>query len=167
VGSAAAFDAAVQLEPRLAAYSWQRGISLYYARRYAEGAAQFRADVAANPNDTEEALWCLLCEAQLLSLDEARSRMLVVGQDSRAVLRTAYDVYAGKAPLSVMRAYASGSPRDVFYAALYEGLLADATGDAEASRAAIARACESEYGLRGSGDYMTAVARTHRRLREV
>ena len=165
MGSAAAFDAAVQLEPRLAAYSWQRGISLYYARRYAEGAAQFRADVAANPNDTEEALWCLLCEAQL-SLDRARSRMLVVGQDSRAVLRTAYDVYAGKAPLSDLRAFASGSPRDAFYAALYEGLLADASGDAEASRAAIARDCESEYGLRGGGDYMTAVARTHRRLRE-
>ena len=33
---------------------WQRGLSLYYAGRFDEGAAQFRRDVALNPGDTEE-----------------------------------------------------------------------------------------------------------------
>jgi hypothetical protein len=32
---------------------WQRGLSLYYVERFADGAKQFRDDVAVNPNDTE------------------------------------------------------------------------------------------------------------------
>ena len=39
---------------------WQRGLSLYYVQRYAEGAKQFRDDVAVNPNDTEESIWALV-----------------------------------------------------------------------------------------------------------
>jgi hypothetical protein len=34
-------------------------------------AAQFRDDVAVNPNDTEESIWTFLCEAQLLGADKA------------------------------------------------------------------------------------------------
>lgn len=46
--------------------------------RFEEGAEQFRLDVAANPNDTEESIWCFLCEAQLYGVDEARKRFLEV-----------------------------------------------------------------------------------------
>ncbi|KAL9248993.1 hypothetical protein AKJ16_DCAP02935, partial [Drosera capensis] len=42
---------------------------------YQDGAEQFRLDVAQNPNDTEEAIWCFLCEAPLYGMDEARKRM--------------------------------------------------------------------------------------------
>uniref|UniRef100_A0A0D9Y800 Uncharacterized protein n=1 Tax=Oryza glumipatula TaxID=40148 RepID=A0A0D9Y800_9ORYZ len=48
-----------------------------------EGAEQFRLDVAANPNDTEESIWCFLCEAQLYG----------VGLDSRSVMRKAYALF--------------------------------------------------------------------------
>ena len=48
--------------------------------RFEEGAAQFRLDVAANPNDTEESIWCYLCESQLFGVTEARKRFLEVGQ---------------------------------------------------------------------------------------
>ena len=33
---------------------WQRGISLYYAGRFKDGASQFRRDVDINSSDTEE-----------------------------------------------------------------------------------------------------------------
>lgn len=46
--------------------------------RFEEGAAQFRLDVAANPNDTEESIWCYLCESQLFGVTDARKRFLEV-----------------------------------------------------------------------------------------
>ncbi|XP_074572270.1 uncharacterized protein LOC141828705 [Curcuma longa] len=61
--------------------------------RFEEGAEQFRLDVAANPNDTEEAIWCFLCEAQLYGPEEARKRFLEVGRDPRPVMRKAYDMF--------------------------------------------------------------------------
>lgn len=48
--------------------------------RFEEGAEQFRIDVAQNPNDTEESIWCFLCEAQLYGVDEARKRFLEVNK---------------------------------------------------------------------------------------
>jgi len=45
---------------------------------FAAGAAQFRADVAVNPNDTEEAIWAFLCEAQISSAADARTHFLEV-----------------------------------------------------------------------------------------
>ena len=44
--------------------------------RFEEGAEQFRIDVAQNPNDTEESIWCFLCEAQLYGVNEARNQFL-------------------------------------------------------------------------------------------
>ena len=58
--------------------------------RYSEGAEQFRRDVAVNPNDTEEAIWACMCEAQTLGLEEARKRLLRVGRDPRPYMRQAY-----------------------------------------------------------------------------
>ena len=46
-----------------------QGLSLYYLERYAEGAKQFRDDVAVNPNDTEESIWAFMCGARLLWLE--------------------------------------------------------------------------------------------------
>ncbi|XLU26851.1 hypothetical protein S245_062917, partial [Arachis hypogaea] len=64
-GSLVEFDRAIELDPRQKAYLWQRGLSLYYLDRFEEGAEQFRLDVAQNPIDTEEYIWCFLYEAQL------------------------------------------------------------------------------------------------------
>jgi lipoprotein NlpI len=62
VGSIEDFDKVLEVAPGQTPYLWQRGLSLYYAERYQEGADQFRRDVAVNPNDTEEAIWAFLCE---------------------------------------------------------------------------------------------------------
>ena len=58
---------------------WQRGLSLYYAQEYEKAAEQFRCDVAYNPNDTEEALWTYLSEAQVYGSSKAKENFLIVG----------------------------------------------------------------------------------------
>lgn len=88
LGSLVEFDKAIELDTRQKAYLWQRGLSLYYVDRFEEGADQFRIDVAQNPNDTEESIWCFLCEAQLYGVDEARKRfleVLVYNQEWRSI----------------------------------------------------------------------------------
>ncbi|XWS64488.1 hypothetical protein CRYUN_Cryun05aG0008000 [Craigia yunnanensis] len=92
-GSLAEFDKAIELDSRQKAYLWKRGLSLYYLDRFEEGAEQFRLDVAQNPNDTEESIWCFLCEAQLYGVDGARQRFLDVGRDPRPVMREAYNMF--------------------------------------------------------------------------
>lgn len=54
------YDEVITAQPAMKPYLWQRGLSLYYADRFADGAEQFAADVAVNPNDTEEQIWHLL-----------------------------------------------------------------------------------------------------------
>ncbi|KAG5580816.1 hypothetical protein H5410_051443 [Solanum commersonii] len=69
LGSLVEFDKAIQLDPRQKAY------------------------VAQNPNDTEESIWCFLCEAQFYGIHEARKRYLEVGRDPRPVMREAYNMF--------------------------------------------------------------------------
>ncbi|KAG0471774.1 hypothetical protein HPP92_016320 [Vanilla planifolia] len=61
--------------------------------RFEEGAEQFRLDVAENPNDTEESIWCFLCEARVFGVDEARNALLEVGEDPRPVMREVYNMF--------------------------------------------------------------------------
>lgn len=96
-GSLEQFDAAIAADERYTLYLWQRGLSLYYAGKFEEGAVQFRRDVAANPNDTEEAIWTFLCEAQTKGFEAARKQMLKVGKDSRPIMRMVNELFLGDA----------------------------------------------------------------------
>ncbi|KAH0452162.1 hypothetical protein IEQ34_019461 [Dendrobium chrysotoxum] len=121
--SLAEFDRAIVLDPRQKAYLWQRGLSLYYLNRFAEGADQFRLDVAENPNDTEESIWCFLCEAQIYGVDEARKRFLEVGPDSRLVMREVYNMFKdGGDPQKLVSRFSNARKIECFYASLYAGL---------------------------------------------
>ncbi|GAB4835775.1 hypothetical protein Ancab_000685 [Ancistrocladus abbreviatus] len=123
LGSLVEFDKAIELDPRQKAYLWQRGLSLYYLNRFEEGAEQFRLDVAQNPNDTEEAVWCFLCEAPLHGVDEARRKFLEVGRDPRAVMREVYTLFKdGGDPEKLVAAFSGGQEDEYFYASLYAGL---------------------------------------------
>ena len=163
-GSLEDFDTVLAIAPQQRPYLWQRGLSLYYVERYADGAKQFRDDVAVNPNDTEESIWALLCEAQLEGFAAAQAKMLVVGRDSRPVMRAAYELFQGVGSLEQLHAAAAGGPHDAFYGGLYEGLYAEARGDAAAAKAAILAAVATPY-AQGSGDYMAALARVHAQRR--
>ena len=174
--SARAFDGAweaapVQVRRRL----WQRGISLYYSGRFAEGADQFREDAVANAGDSEEAIWCFLCEAQSLGPRAARERFVQTsGTDPRPLLRAARaafeagtgheSILASAPPAGRLATVAPRGLKDLFYATLYAGLYCEAEGrDAEA-RDLLTTAAEMKYANR-SGDYMGAVARVHCKCR--
>ncbi|RCV25371.1 hypothetical protein SETIT_5G161100v2 [Setaria italica] len=160
-GSLAEFDKAIEMDPRQKKYLWQRGLSLYYLDRFEEGAEQFRLDVAANPNDTEESIWCFLCEAQLYGIEEARKRYLEVGLDSRPVMREAYTMFKdGGDPEKLVANFSSGSGGDVFYSSLYAGLYNESQKNADKAKFHIVAACKSPYGSR-SGDYMASLAFVH------
>ncbi|CAE8606856.1 unnamed protein product [Polarella glacialis] len=147
---------------------WQRGLSLYYVERFADGADQFRKDVEMNPNDTEESIWAMLCEAKTLGFDEARKRILKVGRDRRPYMRTAYALFAGEdepASLAALQKLSeSKGTNDEFYSALYLGLFAEAKGDVQEAKRWLTRAATSGY-ANGSGDYMAKLAQVHVKLR--
>ncbi len=139
---------------------WQRGLSLYYVGRYADGAQQFRDDVAVNPNDTEESIWALLCEARLDGFEVAQKKLLKVGRDGRPVMRAAYELFGGVGTMEALQAAAQGGPHDLFYSTLYQALYWEAKGETAKAREAMLAATRSEYGA-GSGDYMAALAKVH------
>ena len=90
------YDALIRQDRTRTPYLWQRGLALYYAGRYAEGATQFANDVAVNPNDTEEQIWHLLCLSKMdgiASLSNARPRKLTVGTDRRPVMRLVQQLF--------------------------------------------------------------------------
>lgn len=160
-GSATEFDRAIELDPRQKAYLWQRGLSLYYLNRFEEGAEQFRLDVAANPNDTEESIWCFLCEAQLYGVEEARKRFLEVGRDPRPVMRDAYNMFKdGGEPEKFVAKYVNARQDEYFYASLYAGLYHESQNDVDGAKLHIVAACQSPYGSR-SDDYMASLAKVH------
>uniref|UniRef100_A0A1D1Y9C9 Lipoprotein NlpI n=1 Tax=Anthurium amnicola TaxID=1678845 RepID=A0A1D1Y9C9_9ARAE len=160
-GSLAEFERAIELDPRQKSYLWQRGLSLYYLNRFEEGAEQFRIDVAANPNDTEESIWCFLCEAQLFGVEEARRRFLQVGRDPRPFMREAYNMFKdGGDPEKLVSMFLHGQENELFYASLYAGLYYESQGDADSSKLHIVAACKSPYGV-SSGDYMASLAQVH------
>eukprot|EP00850_Spirogloea_muscicola_P004318 SM000018S03683 [mRNA] locus=s18:747846:750841:- [translate_table: standard] len=160
--SLAEFDCVLELDLAQRPYLWQRGLSLYYAARFEEGAAQFRDDVAVNPNDTEEAIWAYLCEAQSKSPKEAQEKILQVGQDPRPVMRIAYELFKGGGSTDELLKAAGNNTEghDAFYAKLYAGLYHESQGNAAAARACITDAVHTSYAQR-SGDYMASLARVH------
>ncbi|CAH9145072.1 unnamed protein product [Cuscuta epithymum] len=161
MGSLVEFDRAIELDPFQKEYLWQRGLSLYYLDRFEEGAEQFRLDVSKNPNDTEESIWCFLCEAQLYGIGEARRRFLVVGTDPRPVMRKAYEMFKnGGDPEKLVAAFSNGQPNEYFYSSLYAGLFYESQLDSERSKGHIIASCQSLYGSR-SDDYMVSLAKVH------
>eukprot|EP00268_Persea_americana_P049273 TRINITY_DN5272_c0_g1_i14.p1 TRINITY_DN5272_c0_g1~~TRINITY_DN5272_c0_g1_i14.p1 ORF type:complete len:269 (+),score=43.31 TRINITY_DN5272_c0_g1_i14:134-940(+) len=160
-GSLVEFDKAIELDPRQKAYLWQRGLTLYYLDRFEEGAEQFRLDIAVNPNDIEESIWCFLCEAQLYGVDEARKRFLEVGRDPRPVMHEAYNMFKdGGDPSKFVSEFLNGQQHEYFYASLYAGLYYESQNNPDAAKFHLVAACQSPYGL-SSGDYMASLATVH------
>jgi len=169
-GSVADFDEAISLDASYKGRLWQRGLSLYYTRDYSEAAEQFRVDVSLNPNDTEEALWTYLCEAQTVGPAKAREQFLVVGTDPRPLLRTVYKVYRrptsqgegqDDGPGEILEvASRSGSAHDDFYAKLYVSLWHESVGNADLAKKFMLEAVDTRYALQ-SGDYMCGLANVH------
>ncbi|MBL9080358.1 MAG: tetratricopeptide repeat protein [Planctomycetales bacterium] len=135
--SVAAFDEEIRLEPRRAPWHWKRGISLYYAGRYADGAKQFEGYQTVDDNDVENAVWRYLCQvrAPTVGPEKARSGILPIKNDGRVPMMQIYSMFRGEAqPDDVLAACRgegiSTAEREhrLFYAHLYLGLFHDAHG---------------------------------------
>ena len=166
--SATAFDKVIDLAPRAAPQLWQRGLSLYYAGRFADGRAQFELHQTVNGNDVENAAWHFLCVTRIDGLDAARKVFIPIVGDARVPMREIHALFAGtgSAEAVVKAADADGTPTEaerdpLCYAHLYLGLYHEAAGDAALARSHMRRAA-IDYRM---DHYMGRVAQVHVKLR--
>ena len=153
------FDALVKARTDLAPHLWQRGIALYYAKRYSDCRAQFESHRTVNPADVENAAWHFLCVARLEGAEKARAALLPVGPDSRLPMREVYEMFRGRLePSAVMKA-AGSHPDALFYAHLYVGLYLEAVGKHDLAMVHIKEAASSRFAR--VGGYMHMVATVH------
>jgi lipoprotein NlpI len=168
--SIADFDKYIELVPQAKVSHWQRGISLYYAGRYDDGAKQFEGYQDFDSNDVENAVWRFMCMARKSGIPKAQEAMLKIGKDKRVPMREVYDLYLGKLkPADVFKAARGGKDdkpepeqlnRQLFYAHLYVGIWHELNGDKEKALAELGAAADKHK----IGHYMWDVARVHRDL---
>ena len=154
------FDRAIEMEPRLKPQHWQRGISLYYAKRYNDCRRQFELHRTVNPEDVENAAWHFLCTARAASIGEARKKLIPVRGDVRIPMSEVQLLYAGKSTVERVLSAAGADRSGLFYAHLYIGLYYEAAGEVKAAGEHIRKAAE-DY---GADHYMGDVARVHLKL---
>ncbi len=157
--SAEGFDRLAAMAPTTAPQLWQRGIALYYAKRYRDCRAQFESHRLVNPDDVENAAWHFLCVAQAESPETARKALLPVGPDSRVPMRQVYEMFRGTMTPEAVLAAAGTQPSGEFYAHLYVGLYFEAIGKGALAREHITAAADTRYAT--VGGYMYRVARVH------
>ena len=153
------FDQVAELLPQQAPHLWQRGIALYYAKRYADCREQFESHRSVNPNDVENAVWHFLCVARAESPAAAEAALLPVGPDSRVPMREVYQMFSGDLTPADVEAAAGDSLSGRFYAHLYLGLYFEAHGRAEEALEQVAMAADDRFAR--AGGYMHMVARVH------
>ncbi|MBL8241042.1 MAG: hypothetical protein JNM66_26710 [Bryobacterales bacterium] len=154
--SVAAFDKVIAAMPDQAPQHWQRGISLYYAGRFADCKAQFELHRTVNPEDFENAAWHMLCAARLEGFAEARKKLIPIRQDTRTPMRELHALWRGEGTVDQVRQAAGNSKSAVFYGNLYLALFEETRGKREASKVYAKRAAEL-----APPDYMGDVARIH------
>lgn len=156
------FDCAERLNSRLTPRLWQRGLSYYYADRFAEGASQFETDLTVNGSDVEETVWRFLCIARLSGFAEAQQTLLAVGKDSRPIMRSIYSLFAGQTTPEAVLQQGEHNSHDRFYSHLYVGLYWEAMNQPDKAQFHItqaARLFQTDY--RSSDDYMGYLAIVH------
>ncbi|BAY40145.1 hypothetical protein NIES2111_45280 [Nostoc sp. NIES-2111] len=156
------FDTAEKLDSRLKPYLWQRGLSYYYADRFAEGAKQFEIDLTVNSQDVEETVWRYLCMARVVGVTEARQQLLTVKNDPRRVMRSVYDLFAGNCTADdVLNVGQAEGVKGLFYSHLYLGLYYEVENNGDLAQTYIVKAAD-KYKL---DDYMWYLAQVHKKLR--
>ncbi len=157
------FDTAEKLDALIIPYLWQRGLSYYYAERFAQGAQQFEIDLTLNAQDVEETVWRYLCIARLVNVTEARNSLLPVKNDPRRIMRSVYDLYAGNCTADdVLNVGKLEGVKGNFYSHLYLGLYYEAENNIDLAQDYIVKAADN-YQI---DDYMWYLARVHKNLRQ-
>ena len=171
VGQAAdsckAFDRQIKLRPEDGPGHWRRGISLYYAGRYAEGQKQFEDYQSVDGNDVENTVWKLMCQVRApgQTLEKAQKEMLPIGLDRRVPMMKVLDMFAGKAKPAEVEQLAQktgGVQADSakFYGNLYLGLWEDLMGRSDSAASYLEKASMGT----GGSEYMRDVGKVHLKL---
>jgi lipoprotein NlpI len=163
--SIADFNAYLKAYPTEEPGHWRRGISYYYAGKYAEGAKQFHDGRVVFGADVENAFWHYLCIARKDGVAKAKASLLALdGPDRRVPMMRVYDLLRGEAkPADVIEtaetAKLDGEAKTeaLFYAHLYVGLYHEAHGDAARAKEHLTTAAEKHK----IGHYMWDVANVH------
>ncbi len=154
--SVAAFDKVIALIPDQAPQHWQRGISLYYAGRYADCKAQFELHRTVNPEDFENAAWHMLCAARVDGFKDAQKKLIPIKDDTRVPMRELHALWKGEGSVERVLSAAGNSRGGNFYANLYLALFEEASGKPDVANVYARRAAEL-----APQDYMGDVARVH------
>jgi lipoprotein NlpI len=176
--SIADFDKYLDLRPDERPHHWQRGIALYYAKRYEDAAKQFELHKTVNPDDVENAAWHFLSVARWKGPDAARAQLIPVTGDPRVPMAQVQQMFAGQlTPDQVLTAAAnvprakgesgrvdpvlqSQLNRQLFYAHLYIALYEEALSHPDQAKEHLTLAA-NKYPV---PDYMHAVAKVHLQL---
>jgi lipoprotein NlpI len=167
------FDAYVKRQPAAASRQWERGIALYYAGNFKEGAAQFELYQTFHDNDVENSVWRFLCMVPTVGVEKSRAVMLPIKDDRRIPMMKVYDMFRGKAtPEQVLAHVTADDPQGdvlsgrLFYAHLYLGLYLEAVGEKRQARKYIALAADRKLASHPRiNGYMWDVARIHHELK--
>ena len=164
--SVAAFDKLIELQPEAKPHLWQRGLSLYYADKFAEGRDQFETHQTVNTADVENAAWHFLCVARLEGVEGARKHFIPIEGDARVPMKEVHQLFAGKGSEdAVIKAAEAGDElqkrNQLCYAHLYLGLYFEAMKDTAKAK---------EHMLKAAKDfrmdhYMGETARVHLKVR--
>src|SRR5205085_3146196 len=92
------FNTYLKAYPKQEPGHWRRGISFYYAGKYAEGAKQFNDGQVDFADDVENVFWHFLCNARKDGIEKARKQLLTLkGTDRRVPMMKINDMLHGKA----------------------------------------------------------------------
>jgi lipoprotein NlpI len=169
-GALADFDEYLRRRPQAGPAHWRRGITCYYAGKFAEGRDQFAAYQTVDDADVENAVWHYLCNAQVVGREQARAEIPKVRPDRRVPLMTVLDLFHGRATAEDVDRACEGvdlTPEEKasrrFFANLYVGLYLASAGQQEAALARLTAAADPALAdpKQGGGGYMWEVARVH------
>jgi len=171
----AAYDKLIELQPSLEPRLWQRGLALYYAKKFEKGVQQFETHQLVNTQDVENAVWHLLCAAKISNVEAGRKKLIPISEDRRVPMAQIYEMYAGRmTPEQVLNIANQTSPSveldseqhrlQRYYAHLYIGLYFEMLENEQASLDSMKKA--AALNPLGKTNFMGQVARVHLQLRQ-
>ena len=172
--SIGAYDDAIKMRSSLSPQLWQRGLALYYAKRFDDGVKQFETHQTVNSQDVENAVWHLLCAARVSDVEKARKKLIPITGDTRVPMSQVYEMFAGRmTPEEVLKAAETskglaqpGTPGhrlQLYYAHLYTGLYHEMLQKPELAIASMKKA--EEVNPLAKSNFMGVVAHVHLKLR--
>ena len=165
-GAIESYDKVIELEPESKPYLWQRGLALYYAGNFKEGKSQFESHQTVNSQDVENAVWHLLCAANVDNLEDARKKLIPIERDSRVPMKEIYELFAGRlSPEQVIQGATAETKNELplYYAHLYIGLYHEMLGEQDSAAQSIGLAVKKSSDTKNN--LMLQLARVHQELR--